>query len=35
MGKSKQKKEWKYVFIPSKEVRANSSFGSLTERFIK
>jgi|GEM_PF-5102212 len=35
MGKSKQKKEWKYVFIPSKEVRANSSFDSLTERFMK
>ena len=34
-SKANNKKEWKYVFIPSKEVRASSSFGSLTERFMK
>ena len=34
-AKANKRKEWKYVFIPSKEVRANSSFGSLTERFMK
>lgn len=34
-AKATKRKEWKYIFIPSKEVRANSSFDSLTERFIK
>lgn len=29
-----KKKEWKYVFIPSKEIQVTSSFETLTERFV-
>lgn len=32
-GKANGYKEWKYLFIPSMQVRANSSFKQLAERF--
>lgn len=32
-AKANDKKEWRYIFIPSKEVRENSSFNNLVSRF--
>lgn len=34
-SKANDRKEWKYIFIPSKEIQVNSSFKALTERFIQ
>lgn len=28
-------KEWRYVFIPAKEIRIASSYNTLAERFVK
>ena len=32
-GKANGYKEWKYLFIPSKQVMSNSSFTQLAQRF--
>ena len=33
-AKENSKKEWKYIFIPSQEIKENSSFSNLATRFI-
>lgn len=32
-GKANGRKEWRYIFIPSKEIQASSSLASLVDRF--
>lgn len=34
-AKANGRKEWRYIFIPSKEVQISSSFASLAQRFIQ
>ena len=34
-SKANNRKEWKYVFIPSKEILSTSSFDNIAKRFTK
>lgn len=34
-SKANNRKEWKYVFIPSKEILPSSSFDNIAKRFTK